>query len=525
MPATDQTCYNMRKLHKAFAASSVLLLLVTIWMFTVDHNRMWKRVQRTSDRIDLRMTEWRKLQVLTEDVMSERERLQQALSELQSKELPAELLAAFREEVRTDAERRQAAVPLFTELDERVARMNASSAAAQETRRAWQAARLNADRARLEADDAAVKASGAGESDREVLQRTARELQAASAQAVQAEEQALTARLQTESAALPHRQEVLAELQASVDAAKFRQESLLRQRKFELSELDVAKAKLGLAVRDAKPPETLRQLQADIDRRKADIDQGVLACEAAAEHRQRLQNVVQQIADTELVVRKKLEANLFESRRLDQILEEKRSSYFTFYGILPVPGKKWLELPILDAFNSPRKIDNLWSEGLDQPAGSFGRVRRFDRCATCHQGIQTELVNAPTQPLFQPESTIDFALELPQPPSEPTPQAANPVPVSEQSLQDLFGLQLAQDGLLQPLDLTVRLVQPNSPAARRVSGNPLALRPAVKTCAAECCSPARWPRMPHRWQVCWWVTSFRRLMASRCRGTNSNALG
>ncbi len=158
----------------------------------------------------------------------------------------------------------------------------------------------------------------------------------------------------------------------------------------------------------------------------------MLACEAATEHRQRLQNVVQQIAETERVVRKKLDANLAESRRLDQILEEKQSTYFTFYGILPVPGKKWLELPILDAFNSPRKIDNLWSEGLDQPAGSFGRVRRFDRCTTCHQGIQQELVNAPTQPLFPPASTIDFALELPPPASERTPGDAEPVPATEQ---------------------------------------------------------------------------------------------
>jgi len=110
MRATDRTCYNMKKLHKAFALSSVLLLLATIWMFAVDHNRMWKRVQRTSDRIDVRMTQWRKLQVLTEDVMSERQRLEQSLSELQSKELPAELLAAFRAEIRADADRRKGAV-------------------------------------------------------------------------------------------------------------------------------------------------------------------------------------------------------------------------------------------------------------------------------------------------------------------------------------------------------------------------------------------------------------------------------
>ncbi|MHB9077877.1 MAG: hypothetical protein ACYC3X_10315 [Pirellulaceae bacterium] len=389
MRATEQTCYNLKKLHKAFALSSVLLLLATIWMFAVDHNRMWKRIQRTSDRIDLRMTQWRKVQVLSEDVMSERERLEQALSELQAKELPVEFLAAFRAEVRADAERRAAGEPSFAALDESV-----------------------------------------------------------------------------------DRQGLIAGLQEFLNEARFREDTLLRQRKFELAELDVAKAELGLAVRDAKSPEILQRLQAGIDRRKAAIDQLTISCDAAAEHRQRLQNVWQQIAETERVLRKKLDANLAESRRLDQIVEEKQSTYFTFSGILPVPGKKWLELPILDAFNSPRKVDNLWSAGLDQPAGSFGRVRRFDRCTTCHQGVQQELVNVPMQPLFPPASTIDLALELPPPEGDRAPGDAGPASATEQELHDLFGLQLAQDGLLQPLDLTVRLVRPNSLAARARAWQP-----------------------------------------------------
>ena len=84
-----------------------MLLLVTVWMFAVDHNRPWKRFQRTSDRIEAQVTQWRKLQVLTEDVLQQREQLQQALSELQSQELPGDLLATFREEVRQDARRRE----------------------------------------------------------------------------------------------------------------------------------------------------------------------------------------------------------------------------------------------------------------------------------------------------------------------------------------------------------------------------------------------------------------------------------
>ena len=171
--------------------------------------------------------------------------------------------------------------------------------------------------------------------------------------------------------------------------ARFREEESRRQRRFQLAELDVAKAQYGLAVRDGKPAAALQQMQADIDRRQADIDRLTLAGDAAADHRQRLQSVVQQVTqerrgDPQEAGRRR-NAN---RNGWIELLAEKRSTYFHFYGYLPLPGKKWLELPVLDAFNSPRKIDNLWSAGLDQPSGSFGRVRRFDRCVTCHQGIQ-----------------------------------------------------------------------------------------------------------------------------------------
>ena len=70
MPATEQTCYNMRRLHKVFAVSSVLLTLATIWMFARDHYREWKTIQRTSDRIEMQLTRWQKLQSLSEDVVA-----------------------------------------------------------------------------------------------------------------------------------------------------------------------------------------------------------------------------------------------------------------------------------------------------------------------------------------------------------------------------------------------------------------------------------------------------------------------
>ena len=57
-----------------------------------------------------------------------------------------------------------------------------------------------------------------------------------------------------------------------------------------------------------------------------------------------------------------------------------------FVDRFPWLGKKWLTLPILDAFNSPRKIDNLWADDLTIDY-NFRRGRRFDRCTTCHQSM------------------------------------------------------------------------------------------------------------------------------------------
>jgi hypothetical protein len=67
-------------------------------------------------------------------------------------------------------------------------------------------------------------------------------------------------------------------------------------------------------------------------------------------------------------------------------------------------------LPILDAFNSPLKIDNLWSDGLVQDY-NFSKVRRFDRCTTCHQSMSKTLPGSAVDPAFVHEERIEFTLQ------------------------------------------------------------------------------------------------------------------
>ena len=49
-------------------------------------------------------------------------------------------------------------------------------------------------------------------------------------------------------------------------------------------------------------------------------------------------------------------------------------------------GKRVLEMPILDAFGSPLKIDQIWLPQLTLN-NNFRDVARFDRCNTCHQAM------------------------------------------------------------------------------------------------------------------------------------------
>ena len=46
MPATEQTWRSLKVLHAAFAVTAILLLLATILMLAVDHDRPWKKYQR-----------------------------------------------------------------------------------------------------------------------------------------------------------------------------------------------------------------------------------------------------------------------------------------------------------------------------------------------------------------------------------------------------------------------------------------------------------------------------------------------
>jgi cytochrome c551/c552 len=157
---------------------------------------------------------------------------------------------------------------------------------------------------------------------------------------------------------------------------------------------------------------------------------------------------------------------------LNQVLQEKRSRFFNPGQGFPWLGKRWLELPILDALNSPRKIESLWHEELTQKFGSFGDVLRVDRCTTCHQLMQKTQSAAPTVPAYPTEMRIEVALQLPVSSGSEHRFNLSDQLRNQQQLESVLGMRLASEGLFAVQDVTISYVAPGSPAAQATMVTP-----------------------------------------------------
>jgi len=394
MPATEQTWRNQKLLHRIFAVSGLLMLIATVWMFVVDHNRSWKPFQKTARDIEIKMTNWRELQYKTADQAALTSQLVAEVSATQQQPLDADTIEAFKAETHAVEE---TADYNFATLDENVAEV----------------------------------AAVAGTPD-----------------------------------AADARTDVLEELRAILSKARFREDTLLGKRKFAAADRDKEVAELGLLVRDDKSVESQQAQQVVVDKAKQKFNDLTVAYDAANDHRKKLQELIRQITASEDAA----VANLKDSEAALTALEtanvERRSTYFTWYGPVPLPGKKWLELPILSAFNSPLKIENRWSEGLEIKM-NFGSNRRFDRCTTCHQLMEKSLPGQATVAAYENESFIELVLSPPDAEvlaqiRETLADDASPA----QRLQAIYGLQFAGVGLVEDNDVTVQYVSPESLAAR-----------------------------------------------------------
>jgi cytochrome c551/c552 len=401
MPANEQTWRNLKALHVVFAVAAILLLVATVLMLTADHDRPWKKYARGFRELET----W-----------SAKARVQEQESkayEARGRELADALAKARRMLDPALVEQMLAAVRTVPE--------DAEAAADAEAALAKVVASVKALPPQAEVDPAKVNA--AAESG------TADELW---------------------SAVFAARGDLLARLRDIAKRAKFREDQLAGALKLEKAQLDKNRADYELAIADEAPNDRQQALLAITDAKRSDVAAATGRFQEANTHRLVLDGALRRITAAEDAAAKGVDDHRGKLVQLQKTLDQRRST----------AGKSLLEMPVLDAFNGPLRPDQIWLPELTLN-NNFREVARFDRCGTCHRGMDKTVPGAPTDPAYPAAHEVAITLPTPAAP----PEQRDVVGDGNDQLESLYGFRLAPQGLLNADDPTVAVVVPQSPAA------------------------------------------------------------
>ncbi len=206
---------------------------------------------------------------------------------------------------------------------------------------------------------------------------------------------------------------------------------------------DKARADFDLGVRDDVGEIELHKLQEDFDAKQKVVDKAELEMQQRKAARDEAQ------AKVKTITKSLDDANVALSKlNTDLDLREKALAKLDPSGFSAFK-KEIMEWPIINGFNSPLKITQDWLPTLTIQLG-MARTARFDRCRTCHTGIdRVEAGNLPSFPLGHPqgEGLANMVLEN----KYPNPYATHPNPdlyltaTSPHPLQK-YGCTICHDG-------------------------------------------------------------------------------
>jgi cytochrome c2 len=392
MPATEKTRIDTKVLNLVFGIASIGLFLSTLWLLAADHSRKWKDYQRKFQEIE----NWT---LVSRDNEQQTENYTLAENALQ---------AAVDRAILTP--------PSQTEVDAFIGQTATFDGVE----------RVESQVAALKSAYAALSAELAGldlpHEDNAQLHKHAGTIAA-------------------------QRENLFAEMAAVIAAVKFVEDGGATKRKFRRADLDAAKSKYDLAVRDGLSAEEKRRLRDAIALVEADVADLTIAYEAANEHRKALERIRKELQADETAAHKQLTEFRSTRDQLQRSLAEKTAF-----------GRGFLELPIVDAFGRPLQIDQIWLPTLTLN-NNFRDVARFDRCVTCHQGIDTTAPGSATEPGYRGHQPVR-SLTLETPAALPSGSETD-----GPTTQSLYGFQLSKHGLIRPSDVLVEFVWPRSAAA------------------------------------------------------------
>ncbi len=220
--------------------------------------------------------------------------------------------------------------------------------------------------------------------------------------------------------------------------------------------MDVERSSYNLGVGEGLPQRELEERQEKVDKVVENVNEMTRAYQQAKTHRLELEQIVGQ-AGTKIVAAQKDLAD--HQADLDRLEKAKQDRQLT-------KTKEILDLPIINAFNSPLKIEQIWLPKLTLN-NNFSDVARFDRCITCHQAIDKSGAGSATAPAYppRPHELVPLSLKSPaEPPAELKDTSGADEKGRREALSKIYGLELADEGLLDSRDVVISVVRPLSPA-------------------------------------------------------------
>lgn len=513
MPATEQTWRDIKKVHLFFGISSVAMLAATVWMIADDHNREWKTYQEQYyGQLEVWTLQSRIYEQLAGDYVTGEEVREHVVREVSAQ--PPEpafgklfmLYVAQRAQPRdgeavelvsfkANADAR-GKLPEAGAAEERFYQVNeaALAAAALYDQLAQLSVSLQIDRATLErvTDPQRKKVLQgqiqAAEKRLEIVnQQVTEQLASLRPQIdqtlthywknVPGDTQQLLAAIDSslnaavESPSPERRAQFVRELEAVIKQALFREEVLQRDLKFRRADLDEARSAFNLAFGNDAPAAELRELQANVDAISAEVNDLNSRYESAKTYRERLERARNAVNAPVGYAEQNLERYRMDMNRLEEQLAKSR----------PNVGKKLLNMPILDAFSKEGdiKVRQIWLPDLTIDF-NFQDVARFDRCMTCHVGIEKTAPGSAVAAGYPHEHVLD-GVQLKTPAEPPTLDSGQegdetadatiiiPSELSNEQqnrlLLQAYGFRLADRGVFNANDATIEFVMDRSFAA------------------------------------------------------------
>jgi mono/diheme cytochrome c family protein len=260
----------------------------------------------------------------------------------------------------------------------------------------------------------------------------------------------------------PLRDRLRDDLGEYIKSARFREDKLATEKKFLAAELDVARSQYELAVGNALPKSKLGELQKAVDNQMQSVAEKTDEVQDAITYRKRLESIVAEISAAETDDQKIYDDLKGQLVQLEKARDERENSVM----------KEFTELPIIDAFGRPIKIEQIWLPKLtiNYNFGAVGDIARFDRCITCHQGMDKTAPGSAIDPAYPSQRTVILTMQTPgERPAALADRPADPAETQklyDKLLEETYGLQLAPRGLFNENDAMVSVVRPETPAAR-----------------------------------------------------------